>query len=627
MTVPQPGVFGKFRIEYALDSMTDAFVLLDRDYRIVYVNPATERVTRIRGGDLLGHSHWDVFPSFVGSEVERRYRDAMRTGESQHFKHRYAADGRDLWLDIHAYPGEAGLAIYCQDVTENQRKLVESERIDRAYQVALSNIPDLVYVFGLDHRFIYANQALLSLWGRNWNNAIGKTCLELGYPDWHAALHDREIEQVVATRQPIRGEVPFSGTDGTRIYEYIFVPVIGTHGEVESVAGTTRDVTEHRQAEEVVQSERTRLVELLQQAPAFMAMMRGPEHIFEVTNPFYQELIGGRDVIGKPVREGLPESVEQGFVELLDGVFRSGEPFTATGYGIDIARYAGQPLERRYLNFVYQPMRAADGTESGIIALGVDVTEARKSQAALLQNEKLATAGRLAATIAHEINNPLEAMINLLFLIEGDNRLTPETRRYLEMAQSELARVSQIATQSLRFYRQTTNPTPAMVGAVLDSVAELFERRFQSTDVTLARRYSTAEPVTLFVGELRQVVANMVGNSLDAIGTDGRIFLRERRGTEWRSGRKGILVTVADTGQGMSRETMQHVFDPFFSTKGDTGTGLGLWVSKEIIEKHSGRIRVRSSQHQPLRGTVFSIFLPDLNSEPRQRRKICESSS
>jgi PAS domain S-box-containing protein len=514
LTALQNGTFGKFRIEYALDSMTDAFVLLDREYRIVYVNPATERVTRIRGGDLIGHSHWEVFPTFVGSEVEWRYREAMRTGESQHFQHHYVGEGHDFWLDIHAYPGEAGLAIYCHDVTQHERKLAESARIDRAYQAALSNIPDLVYVFGLDHRFIYANQALLSLWGRTWDDAIGKNCLELGYPDWHAAMHDREIEQFVATRQPIRGEVPFTGTQGNRIYEYIFVPVIGTRGEVESVAGTTRDVTEHRQAEEVVHSERTRLVELLQQAPAFMAMLRGPDHIFEVTNPFYQELIGGRNVIGKPVREGIPESVEQGFVKLLDGVYQSGEPFTAYGYAIDIARYAGQPLERRYLNFVYQPMRAADGTVSGIIALGVDVTEARKTQAALLQNEKLAAAGRLAASIAHEINNPLEAMINLLFLIEGDDTLTPDTRKFLDMAQSELARVSQIATQSLRFYRQATNPARAKIGAILESVAELYERRFRSTDVTLERRYSTSEPVMVFIGELRQVVTNMVGNSL-----------------------------------------------------------------------------------------------------------------
>lgn len=143
------------------------------------------------------------------------------------------------------------------DITERKRAeqelarlTAESERERRLYETILSSTPDLVYVFGLDHRFTYANKALLNMWGRTWDDAIGKNCLELGYPDWHAAMHDREIEHVVATKLPIRGEVPFTGAPGRRIYDYIFVPVIGANGEVEAVAGTTRDVTERKQAEE-----------------------------------------------------------------------------------------------------------------------------------------------------------------------------------------------------------------------------------------------------------------------------------------------------------------------------------------------------------------------------------------
>jgi signal transduction histidine kinase len=117
-------------------------------------------------------------------------------------------------------------------------------------------------------------------------------------------------------------------------------------------------------------------------------------------------------------------------------------------------------------------------------------------------------------------------------------------------------------------------------------------------------------------GELRQIVANLVGNSLDAVGCKGRIALRERRATDWRTGRKGVLVTVADTGRGMSREVMQRIFDPFFTTKGDIGTGLGLWVSREMVKKRGGAIHVRSSQTEPHRGTVFSVFLPDVESPP-----------
>lgn len=145
------------------------------------------------------------------------------------------------------------------DVTERKRAEEALARITmvadqerRLYRTILSATPDLVYVFGLDHRFTYANQALLTMWGRTWEDAIGKNCLELGYPDWHAAMHDREIEQVIATKKPIRGDVPFNGTGGRRIYDYIFVPVFGADGEVEAIAGTTRDVTERKQTEEAL---------------------------------------------------------------------------------------------------------------------------------------------------------------------------------------------------------------------------------------------------------------------------------------------------------------------------------------------------------------------------------------
>ncbi len=146
------------------------------------------------------------------------------------------------------------------------RSRSEADRQRRLYEAILSNTPDLAYVFNLDHRFIYANEGLLRMWGRSWDEAIGKTCLELGYPDWHAAMHDREIEQVVATRKPIRGQVPFTGTFGRRIYDYIFVPVIAADGRVEAVAGTTRDVTEQMETEAALRESEARLAAALSAA-------------------------------------------------------------------------------------------------------------------------------------------------------------------------------------------------------------------------------------------------------------------------------------------------------------------------------------------------------------------------
>jgi len=137
-----------------------------------------------------------------------------------------------------------------RNAAELDHVIAESERRRRLYEACLENTPDLAYIFGLDHRFIYANKVLLRMWGRTWDEAIGKTCLELGYEPWHAEMHDREIDQVIASKRSIRGEVPFEGTNGRRIYEYIFTPVLGLDGQVEAVAGTTRDVTERKETEE-----------------------------------------------------------------------------------------------------------------------------------------------------------------------------------------------------------------------------------------------------------------------------------------------------------------------------------------------------------------------------------------
>jgi signal transduction histidine kinase len=267
-------------------------------------------------------------------------------------------------------------------------------------------------------------------------------------------------------------------------------------------------------------------------------------------------------------------------------------------------------LEDRYLDFVYQPMREADDTISGILVLGVDVTERRRVEAALLQSEKLAAVGRLSASIAHEINNPLEAVTNLLYLIDQETDLSESARSFTRLAQQELARVSQIATQTLRFYRQPTARTAVRVSEQLDSVLKLYQGRLTSASVEVVRDYRGAAPLLAFDGELRQVFTNLIGNALDAARNGGKIILREREATDWRNGRKGVRVTVADTGHGMSKETLTRIFEPFFSTKGITGTGLGLWVTQGIIQKHEGRAKVCSSENQRHHGTVFTLFFP-----------------
>jgi signal transduction histidine kinase len=242
----------------------------------------------------------------------------------------------------------------------------------------------------------------------------------------------------------------------------------------------------------------------------------------------------------------------------------------------------------------------------GLILYLRNATEARRTEQALRRSEQLAAAGRLAASVAHEINNPLEAVTNLLFLAKLDATVAQNTKDLLEVADKELQRLSHIAARSLKFYRQRTGPTLTGLEELIDSVLFFNEPAVKMRNIQLERRYRPAPPVLCLPGEIQQVMTNLIGNALDALSDRGRLIVAVRPGRD-RAGRGGVAVTVADTGCGMNRRTLSQLFHPFITTKGEAGTGLGLWVSKGILDKHQSTIAVRT---RPGRGTVFRLFFP-----------------
>jgi signal transduction histidine kinase len=189
--------------------------------------------------------------------------------------------------------------------------------------------------------------------------------------------------------------------------------------------------------------------------------------------------------------------------------------------------------------------------------------------------------------------------------------VAPEAQQYLARAEIELRRVSAIANQTLQFHRQSTKPGPVRVADLIDATLPLYQGRISNARVKVERRDRGLRPVTCLDGEIRQVLSNLISNAIDAVSEqERRLFVRSREGTDWRTGRSGITLTIADTGAGMSAETRARIFDPFFSTKGSKGSGLGLWISREIVERHAGYLQMKSRQTGPCTGTVFSLFLP-----------------
>jgi PAS domain S-box-containing protein len=254
------------------------------------------------------------------------------------------------------------------------------------------------------------------------------------------------------------------------------------------------------------------------------------------------------------------------------------------------------------------PLRDDHGKIVGASTIAQDITAQVRAEEALRKNEKLATAGRLAAAIAHEINNPLETIGNLIYLARRDPRKAEE---YLSMAEREVQRVASIAQQTLGLVREPTSVAPIDVGSILDEVLNLHARKLRIKEIEVRTRYDRVAQINGFSGELRQVFSNMIGNAIEALPQRGSLRVRVQQWQEPAHARRpGVRVTIADNGSGITPESMNHIFEPFFTTKRDTGTGLGLWLSYTIVQKHGGSIRVRSRAQHGRSGTIFSIFLP-----------------
>jgi PAS domain S-box-containing protein len=314
--------------------------------------------------------------------------------------------------------------------------------------------------------------------------------------------------------------------------------------------------------------------------------------------------------LGRTLSEVLSPPVAQQLENTILSVFENDEPVRdkeVTGPP-DTANRASSWITSAY------PVRTNQQQVRWVGLIVMDASDRKRSEEALRKTEKLAATGRLAASIAHEINNPLEAITNLLYLLGNHAELQEPASSYVVMAQHEVRRISEITQQTLRFYRQSTLPARINLSELLDSVLSLYQSRLRNLGIQVEKKYDSSTDLFCFAGELRQVFANLIGNAIDAMPAGGKLVLRARRSRDWRNpDRLGVRFQVADTGSGMPPEVRKRIFEPFFTTKEVTGTGLGLWVSSEIIAKHRGTVRVRSHAEKSgsPSGTIFELFFPD----------------
>jgi PAS domain S-box-containing protein len=346
--------------------------------------------------------------------------------------------------------------------------------------------------------------------------------------------------------------------------------------------------------------ERADLLELASEA----IMVRGLDGVIEFWNSGAEALYGWKreEVIGKNVHEILSTQLTaNGYLEakLLEEGRWEGNLVQQTRDGREVTVASRQALKST---------TGEDDTK--VLEINRDITGQLQAEEALRKTERLAAMGRVAGIIAHEINNPLEAITNAFYLLRDHPSLDTEARYYAQIGEQELLRVSHITRQTLSFYRESQQAVAVSLPEILDNVLELQARRLQLNSITLEKEYKSPAVIHGFPVELKQVFLNLIGNAIQAMPQGGRLSVRVHEYTESSKRIRGVSVSVCDTGSGISPEHAKRLFEPFFSTKSNKGTGLGLWISKGIIQKYEGTIRFRSVRLSGGSVTCFRIFIP-----------------
>jgi PAS domain S-box-containing protein len=598
------------------------------------VDLATGKVTVGDGSyPVFGHPHSEIpdlqalmkflLPEYV-PVLSEHIRRTSETGEMIVFDFPIrAADGSILWVEnrgqafmVDGVPTRLrGLSI---DITNRKRNEQALSTSEERYRILADLNPQAIWMGDATGSITYANQILLDYLGFTEEDLEGELWLKAFHPDdrqrvriaWSHAISTGEDYDLEA--RMIRAR------DGRARWWWIRAqPVRDDAGNILHWLGVSTDIDDRKtfadtlqQRQEETERQRAELESIYRSAPVGLALFDPVEFRYLRVNDRQVETLGlpREKILGRRITELAPLP---GIEELFRHVAAGGTIRNHVFEGELLSR----PGEHRVFNVNYSPIWNADHQVEAIAAVVQEITHQKKAEQALIQSEKLAAVGRLASSISHEINNPLEAITNLLYLIANSDNLPEEIDDYVKVAQSELSRVCQIATQTLRFHRQAVNANSVCPCDLVDDVLNLYQGRLANSDITVETSFECTSRVLCLENDIRQVLNNLIANAIDAMRQGGgRLLVRTHNATDLTatdpSASKGIRITVADTGHGMSPAVRSRIFEPFYTTKELNGTGLGLWISSGIVHRHGGRLSLRSTQHPVHHGTIFSLFLP-----------------
>jgi PAS domain S-box-containing protein len=424
---------------------------------------------------------------------------------------------------------------------------------------------------------------------------------------WEELIHpdDRDevlklVEASYETNGPVQGEWRVVWPDGSVHWIAAKWQVFRELGKPLRMTGVNMDVTERKRAEEAS----LQLAAIVQFADDAI-VSKDLNGIVTSWNRAAEITLGYRaeEIVGRSILLIIPPELHDEEARILAKI-RAGEPIE----NFETLRLC-KDGERLNVSLTISPIKDRTGKIVGAAKIIHNITLQKKLEANLRTSEKLAAVGRMAATIAHEMNNPLEAVTNLIYLARQDADQPDKNKKYLSAADKELRRASHIARQALGFCRDASQPAEFSVAKAVDDVLTIYESRFKNKALRIEKRIQRGLTVSTVQGEFMQVLSNLIANAIDASRKGGRILIRARGARHCKSGQAGIRITIADAGPGISPDNKKKIFTPFFTTKGEVGTGLGLWIVRDLLEKRHGSISFRSHNHTKS-GTTMSFFVP-----------------
>jgi PAS domain S-box-containing protein len=610
------------------------------ELRWEYVNDLCVRTAgRVHADDLLGLTLRESLPELDGAGVFERLEAVYCTGHTYHGKEykvrlRSRDTGRfeDRYFDLvcqavfTSLREIQGVFVHAVDITEqvvSRRKVEASEERLRLAQEAAQ--------IGTWEWDPVENSRTLSAEMHRMFGTSSMMTEEQIYRTWAARIHPVDWPTVKARLE----ETQRTGIHECEYrYEHPQNGLRCFYSKGERMKDTSRyfgvviDISERKRSEEI---QHQRELELEESRGQLQTALSGSQRLAAIVessddaiigkdldgivrswNPGAERMYGysAEEMVGQSIWKLVPPEVSGDEDRIMLAVAR-GEK--TQHFETFRSRKNGQVIE---VSLTVSPVKDDAGRITGVASISRDITQSKKVERALHTSERLAAVGRLAATIAHEINNPLEAVTNLIFLAQNC-ALDEDGRRFLEQAEHELTRVALLTKQTLGFYRENKGASSVTLGELVSPLVSVFSARARNKAIRIETEIRQNPTIRAIAGEIRQLFANLLNNSIDAVRDGGRILIRVSAANERRGARRtGVRLTVADTGSGIPREVREKLFEPFFTTKKDVGTGLGLWVSQSIIEKHRGTIRVRSSIVPGRSWTVFSVFLPLDGGQP-----------